>query len=45
MLLRAELRVQLTPLAAAAARGELFDSRLYDAALWRVVARFAGRHD
>jgi ankyrin repeat protein len=41
LLARAELTAQLAPLAAAAARGELFDARFFDAALWRVVARFA----
>jgi hypothetical protein len=40
LLARFQLRAQLMPLAAAAARGELFDERLFDAALWRVVARF-----
>jgi hypothetical protein len=40
LLARAELRAQLAPLIAASARGELYDSRLYDAALSRVVARF-----
>jgi hypothetical protein len=40
VLAQAELRAQLVPLIAAAARGELFDSRFYDAALWRAVARF-----
>jgi ankyrin repeat protein len=38
---RAMLRSQLVPLIAAAARGGHFEPRLYDAALWRVVARFA----
>jgi ankyrin repeat protein len=41
LLLRAQLVAQLTPLAAAAARGELFDARLFDPALWRAVARYS----
>lgn len=40
LLLRAESVARLTPLAAAAARRELFDPRLFDPALWRLVARF-----
>jgi hypothetical protein len=41
LLASAELRAQLTPLAAAATRRQLFDARLFDAALWRTVARYA----
>lgn len=41
LLARAELRAKLTPLAAAASRGALFDARLFEAALWRVVPRLA----
>jgi hypothetical protein len=41
LLASAELRAQLTPLAAAATRGQLFDARLFDATLWRMVARYA----
>jgi ankyrin repeat protein len=39
-LARAEARVQLVPLVAAAGRGALLDARLFDPALWRTVARF-----
>jgi ankyrin repeat protein len=41
LLRRARRDAALLALAAAATRGELFDRRLFDAALWRVVWRFA----
>jgi hypothetical protein len=41
LLARAELAAQLGPVMAAAARGAVFDPRLLDQRLWRVVARFA----
>jgi ankyrin repeat protein len=41
LLARAELRAQFAPLLVATMRGGLFDARLLDAALWRVVERFA----
>lgn len=37
---RALVRVQIAPLLAGAARGQIFAARLYDPALWRLVARF-----
>lgn len=37
---RAELAARMAPLTAAAARGALFDSRMFDVRLWRLVARF-----
>jgi hypothetical protein len=40
LLERAELAARLTPLMAAAARGAVFEPRLLDARLWRVVAHF-----
>jgi hypothetical protein len=40
LLRRAEQRARLTPLMSAAARGAIFDPRLFDARLWRVVGRF-----
>lgn len=41
LLRREELAAQLAPLLAAAARGQVFAARLYEAALWRLVGRFA----
>jgi hypothetical protein len=40
LLERAQLAVRLAPLMAAAGRGRLFDARLFDAAVWRVVGHF-----
>jgi hypothetical protein len=37
---RARLQIWLVPLMAACARGDIFNARFYDAALWRLVERF-----